>query len=66
VRNGLTDHVIEVSLGQSYPAQQVGVARVGANSVPEWVNSEKDYVGGMLVVTFSSKRNASSFSPSPA
>src|SRR2546426_8491170 len=38
-------------LRQSDAAQQVGVARVGAHSVPEWVNSEKDYDGGMLVVS---------------
>src|SRR6266851_2512879 len=39
------------SLWQTHPTQQVAVARVGAHSVPEWVNSEKDYVGGMLVVS---------------
>src|SRR5690348_348536 len=44
------DHWLRGWLRQSNSAQQVGVARVGAQPMPEWVHCKIEQASGMLLI----------------
>ena len=49
---GKNSRLVTSHCGQPHSAQQVGVARVGAHPMPEWVNTQINQSGRALLISF--------------